>query len=181
MNIKFGSFALCLAFLLTSCGTIQHTGVKQPSSKFKPDVSKLTPPEGQPFLTLEAKGNQIFRCTRDTQGAYWKIERPQASLFNKSGEKVAEHEGPMQAFQHQDGSRILSTKIERWVNPANPKKDLKYALLSAVSDPGTGTFNNVKYVQRIDCVGGMPLDGCKPDEAGKIKKVPFTATYIFWK
>ena len=69
-----------------------------------------------------------------------------------------------------------------WADPANPQKDNKYALMKAVSDPGTGVFNGVKYIQRLKPEGGMPnSSGCTPSEAGKLLKVPFSAEYVFWK
>lgn len=148
----------------------------------QPPLEKLTPPSGQAFLTLEGSGIQVFRCAADSKGSYWRFEQPQAKLKDKNGEVVAELSGPMNAFEYKDGSRIISSHIIAWVDPANPQKDNKYALMKAVSDPGTGVFNGVKYIQRLKPEGGMPnSNGCTPSEAGKLLKVPFSAEYVFWK
>ncbi|WP_293704669.1 DUF3455 domain-containing protein [uncultured Parasutterella sp.] len=148
----------------------------------QPSLEKLTPPSGQAFLTLEGSGIQVFRCAADSKGSYWRFEQPQAKLKDKNGEVVAELSGPMNAFEYKDGSRIISSHIIAWVDPANPQKDNKYALMKAVSDPGTGVFNGVKYIQRLKPEGGMPnSNGCTPSEAGKLLKVPFSAEYVFWK
>ena len=65
---------------------------------------------------------------------------------------------------------------------ANPQKYNKYALMKAVSDPGSGVFNGVKYIQRLKPEGGMPnSSGCTASEVGKLLKVPFSAEYVFWK
>lgn len=145
-------------------------------------MEKLTPKSGKPFLTLNGSGVQVFRCSADSKGAYWRFEQPQAKLTNKSGETVAELSGPMSAFEHEDGSRIISTHIIAWADPANPKIDNKYALMKAVSDPGSGVFNGVQFVQRLNPKGGMPNDAsCSQQTLGKLLKVPFSAEYVFWK
>ena len=92
------------ALVLAGCSSI-NTALN--TSK-QPSMEKLTPPSGQPFLTLEGKGIQIFRCAADTKGSYWHFEQPQAKLKDKSGEVVAELSGPMSAFEYKDGSRIIS-------------------------------------------------------------------------
>lgn len=81
---------------------------------FEPDTSKIQPPSGQPILTLEGEGYQVFRCAADQKGAYWRFEQPQANLFDKYGELLIKHTGPMQAFEHIDGSEILSCRITSW-------------------------------------------------------------------
>ena len=49
------------ALVLAGCSSI-NTALN--TSK-QPSMEKLTPPSGQPFLTLEGKGIQIFRCAAD--------------------------------------------------------------------------------------------------------------------
>ena len=164
------SFALLAASALALAGCSSINTALNTSKQ--PSMEKLTPPSGQAFLTLEGSGIQIFRCAADAKG----------KLKDKSGEAVAELSGPMSAFEYKDGSRIISSHIIAWADPANPQKDNKYALMKAVSDPGTGVFNGVKYIQRLKPEGGMPnSSGCTPSEAGKLLKVPFSAEYVFWK
>lgn len=67
------------------------------------------------------------------------------------------------------------------VNPSNPEKDLKLALYRCVADPGKGTLNGVKFVQRLKTSGGQPQSSCSPNEVGKLLKVPFKAEFVFWK
>lgn len=166
------------AMALVGCGSI-NTALN--TSK-QPSLEKLTPPSGQPFLTLQGSGIQVFRCVSDAKGSYWRFEQPQAQLKNSSGEVVAELSGPMSAFEHKDGSRIISSHIIAWADASNPQKDNKYALMKSVSDPGSGVFNGVKYIQRLNPERGMPnSNGCTPSEAGKLLKVPFSAEYVFWK
>ena len=152
-----------------------------PGTSHAPSADVLSPKSGSPFLTLDAKGYQYFRCTVDARGGYWKFERPEAKLTNSAGETVAELSGPMQAFDHSDGSRIISSHITAWVNPANPAVDNKLALLQAVSDDREGVFKGVRYIQRLDTVGGMPQGSCTQPDNGKLQKVPFSAKFVFWK
>lgn len=69
-------FALS-AIVLTGCGNL-NLGQKL---GFEPDTSKIQPPSGQPILTLEGEGYQVFRCAADQKGAYWRFEQPQANPF----------------------------------------------------------------------------------------------------
>lgn len=169
-------FALS-AFILTGCGTF-NLGQKL---GLEPDLSKIQPPSGKPILTLEGEGVQVFRCAADAKGTYWRFEQPQANLFDKHGELLVKHSGPMQAFEHIDGSEILSCRITSWVNPSNPEKDLKLALYRCVADPGKSTLNGVKYVQRQKTSGGQPQGSCSQNEVGNLLKVPFKAEFVFWK
>ncbi len=172
---------LCLipAFILAGCSHLSD--LNGPGTSHAPSADVLSPKSGSPFLTLDAKGYQYFRCTVDARGGYWKFERPEAKLTNSAGETVAELSGPMQAFDHSDGSRIISSHITAWVNPANPAVDNKLALLQAVSDDREGVFKGVRYIQRLDTVGGMPQGSCTQPDNGKLQKVPFSAKFVFWK
>ncbi|WP_308513177.1 DUF3455 domain-containing protein [uncultured Turicimonas sp.] len=142
--------------------------------------SKLTPPTGKPVLTLQAKGVQVFRCTVDSKGPYYRFERPDATLYEGS-EKVGTLSGPMSAISYKDGSSIISTRVSAWANPSDPKKDLVLALLSAVPNDKPGVLEGVRYIQRLDTKGGIPQSNCSQTEAGKLLKVPFTAEFVFWK
>lgn len=150
-----------------------------------PDLAKITPKTGTPTLTLSAKGNQIFRCTVDSKGGYWKAERPDATLYDAQGKQVGTLSGPMSAFDSIDGSRIISSQLIAWADPEDPKTTLKYALFKAFSDPGSGMFDNVRYIQRLNPHGGMPsaeqYSKCNDTTKGRLLKVPFTADFVFWK
>ena len=154
---------LCLipAFILAGCSHLSD--LNGPGTSHAPSADVLSPKSGAPFLTLDAKGYQYFRCTVDARGGYWKFERPEAKLTNS------------------DGSRIISSHITAWVNPANPAVDNKLALLQAVSDDREGVFKGVRYIQRLDTVGGMPQGSCTQPDNGKLQKVPFSAKFVFWK
>lgn len=124
------SFALLAASALALAGCSSINTALNTSKQ--PSMEKLTPPSGQAFLTLEGSGIQIFRCAADAKGTYWRFEQPQAKLKDKSGEAVAELSGPMSAFEYKDGSRIISSHIIAWADPALKRK----AIPAARSLPG---------------------------------------------
>ncbi len=166
-----------VAFLaLAGCSTISKympSSMQPMMEKFKepaqPSIpAKLVPKEGQPFLTLKGEGAQVFRCTKDSKGTYYKAERPEVNLFNSDGEQVGQLSGPMSSFAAMDGSNIVSARIVAYSTAADPTTDMVWALMKAYSDPGEGTFNDVTYIQRLNTHGGLPLQECVPADEGKL-------------
>ena len=94
MQRKFRWLLIASAALLTACSSV----IAPPSSTDE-------------VLRLEASGEQIFRCARDSQGWYWKFQSPNAYLFDPvTNQAVAKH-GYNFAFAHNDGS-ALSARIK---------------------------------------------------------------------
>lgn len=154
-------FLLASAVTLTACST-----------------SPISPPEKTvEVLRLEASGEQIFRCARDTQGWYWKFQSPNAYLFDPiTNQAVAKH-GFNFAFVHNDGS-ALSARIKS----VEPKPgELSEALFVTKSNGVGGVFNGVRFVQRINTKGGMPKSRCVEAQKDKYLRIPFTAEFIFYK
>jgi hypothetical protein len=145
-------------------------------------LEKITPGDNaRKTLELHGTGNFVFRCSADAKGSYWKFERPEANLFNKYDELVVRHSGPMQAFDHIDGSRIISSRIISWINPPEPEKNAKLVLMKTVADPGDRELSAVRFVQRLNTNGGMPAGNCSREQLGRLLKIPFSADFIFWK
>lgn len=140
--------------------------------------SLIEPPdESQETLRLEASGEQIFRCSRDSQGWYWKFEAPNAYLFDPvTNQAVAKH-GYQFAFVHNDGS-ALTARIKH-VEPV--PGHLSNALFVTQSNDRSGAFNNVRYVQRLNTQGGMPKSRCVESQQGKYLRIPFSAEFVFYK
>ncbi len=183
MNRRILFWMSLVTFIVISSGCSRLTDLGFISKS--PDTAKITPPSGSPFLTLTAKGEEVFRCTVDSKGGYWRAERPNATLYDSKGNKVGTLSGPMSAFDCQDGSRIISSQLIAWADPENPKTTMKYALFKAFSDPGDGLFNDVRYIQRINPHGGMPSleqqSKCTTATRGRLLKIPFSADFVFWK
>ncbi len=182
MGKIFKVLTLASVIALAGCSApLQKIGEKLGISTESAVSKKLTPPSGNAFMTLNAKGYQIFRCTVDTKGPYYRFERPEASLYDSSGQEVAKLLGPMSAITANDGSSIISTKVKTWANSSDPQKDLILALLVAYPNDTPGMLNGVKYIQRLNTKGGLPQSSCQPQNAGKLLKVPFRAEFVFWK
>ena len=93
MQRKFRWLLIASAALLTACSSV----IAPPSSTDE-------------VLRLEASGEQIFRCARDSQGWYWKFQSPNAYLFDPvTNQAVAKH-GYNFAFAHNDGSALSARK-----------------------------------------------------------------------
>jgi hypothetical protein len=57
---------------------------------------------------------------------------------------------------------------------------IPWLLLGAASNAGTGVFDRVTYVQRVNTVGGN-APTAPGASAGEVVRVPYTAEYIFYK
>lgn len=182
MKNSFKTLLLISFLCLAGCSTVGENLNKFVSGIGQSDAvpRKLVPPSGTPVLTLQAKGVQVFRCTVDSQGPYYRFERPEADLYAGS-EKVGTLSGPMSAISYKDGSSLISTRVQAWAHSSDPKKDLVLALMSAVPNDKAGELQGIHYVQRLHTKGGLPQSNCAASEAGKLLKVPFTAEYVFWK
>lgn len=160
MQRKFRWLLIASATLLTACSSL------------------IDPPsEAKEVLRLEASGEQVFRCARDSQGWYWKFQSPNAYLFDPiTNQAVAKH-GYNFAFVHNDGS-ALSARIKH-VEP-NPGH-LSEALFATRSNANDGVFHGVRYVQRLNTQGGLPKSRCVEAQKEQYLRVPFTADFVFYK
>ena len=160
MQRKFRWLLIASAALLTACSS----GIAPPSSTDE-------------VLRLEASGEQIFRCARDSQGWYWKFQSPNAYLFDPvTNQAVAKH-GYNFAFAHNDGS-ALSARIK---SIETKPGELSEALFVTQSNHVSGAFSGVRYVQRINTHGGMPKSRCVEAQKDKYLRIPFTAEFVFYK
>jgi hypothetical protein len=55
-------------------------------------------------------------------------------------------------------------------------------LLAGKATTGTGVFTQAKSIQRVQTVGGVtPSEPCTATNAKQVAKVPYTATYYFYR
>jgi hypothetical protein len=145
-----------------------------------PDAPKELKPPGGQVLLLQAhgKGSQIYAC-QSTDGQYsWKLKAPDAQLFGDSGEKLGRHfAGP--AWEANDGSRVIG-KLATSV-PSPDANAIPWLLLEAKSTEGTGTFTQVKSIQRLHTKGGKaPASGCDASHDKAETAVSYEADYYFY-
>ncbi len=151
------------------------TPVATPSLGF---FSKIKAPSThQPTLQLASRGVQIFRCEKRDTGAVWVFRQPQADLLDSSGKAVGKH-GANFSFEHDDGSRLVST-ITAYDEASKPT-DLRWLLLTTRSF-GKGALENVSHVQRVNTHGGMPPARCEASQLNQLLRVDFTSDFVFYR
>jgi hypothetical protein len=162
-----------IAFMLAACAS---TPAQRPSAV----QEELRVPDGQRLLLrAAARGAQIYTCkakAADPAAFEWVLKAPDAELFDQSGAKIGKHyAGP--TWENADGSRVVGEVMQR--SPAQGA--VPWLLLRAKSNEGAGAFASVKYIQRLDTVGGIaPSAGCDAAHAGAEARVDYSANYVFY-
>ena len=150
----------------------------------------LQVPAGQ-SLQLEAlaSGVQIYDCAAkaDGSGPAWAFRLPEASLVDRAGKPLGKHyAGP--TWESLDGSRVVGEVKARDPGPT-PATAIPWLLLAAknntlVVGPSVagGVFSETKSIQRVSTDGGVaPAEACTSDKLGQVARVPYTATYYFYR
>jgi Protein of unknown function (DUF3455) len=140
-----------------------------------PVPAALAVPEGNKLaFHFDAIGVQIYGCT----GSAWVFQAPEADLYDRHGHLVGKHYvGP--TWEAKDGSKVVGAKLAGFT--ADPHS-IPWLLLGAISHEGDGRMSVVTFIQRLDTAGGLaPASGCDADHVGAIARVPYTATYFFYK
>jgi hypothetical protein len=132
-----------------------------------PDVPEaLRPPAGQ-TLFMEALAYE------------WAFKAPEASLAERSGYVLGKHyAGP--TWESNDGSAVVGEVKAR--DPGPTAGAIPWLLLSAKSNTGAGEFSSTKSIQRVATSGGVaPGTPCAAANLGQVARVPYTATYYFYR
>jgi hypothetical protein len=149
-----------------------------------PEVpAALRPPAGQVvFLEALATGVQIYECASkpDQPATYeWTFRAPEAALADRSGRSLGKHyAGP--TWEGTDGSSVAAEVKAR--DPGPDRTAIPWLLLGTKSSSGAGVFTPTKSVQRVKTVGGLaPSEACTAANARQMARVPYTATYFFYR
>jgi hypothetical protein len=159
---------LIAAFVSTPASPAQQTG------------GPIDPPAGARSV-LEAKGDgvQIYVCTDTHDGFKWVLKAPDAKLLDASGKTIGLHfAGPTWSLV--DGSQVQGELIAS--RPAPEANSIAWLLLGAKAGTGTGKLAEVRFIRRTETHGGVAAQsGCQSlGDAGKLTRVPYTATYTFY-
>jgi hypothetical protein len=144
----------------------------------------LQPPAGASLmLRYRAEGTQIYTCKATTGAATafaWSFKAPQATLMNDGCQAVGTHFAGPTWKASADDSAVVGSKVAE--APAPAAGAVPWLLLKAASTTGQGLMNAVVAVQRVDTVGGVaPAGQCSAATAGREIRVPYSATYYFYK
>ncbi len=135
---------------------------------------KLAAPEGSTLVFRAfGVGVQIYRW----DGASWRFVNPSATLYADAGShgKVADHFGGP-TWKSNSGGSVVGTVADRCTPDA---ASIPWLSLTAVAD-GPGVFQNVKFIQRLNTVGGN-APSAPGSVIGQPAEVPYTADYLFYQ
>ena len=82
------------------------------------------------------------------------------------------------SFTASDGTTLKMSVLTN--GPRRSAEDLTDAVFKAAA-PKKGTFAGVRYVERTNTRGGMPLTKCSASQQGQRLSRPFEADYTFWR
>jgi len=166
--------SIALAGLLAGCATaLAPTPPSVPASLQAPAGSSL-------YLEALASGVQVYECSRKSDSTYeWTFKAPEATLADRAGKSLGKHyAGP--TWEANDGSAVVGEVRAR--DPGPTPTAIPWLLLAAKSNSGAGTFANAKFIQRVATVGGVtPADGCNAATLKQQARVPYSATYFFYR
>jgi hypothetical protein len=140
------------------------------------------PADQSVYLETLASGVQIYECAAKAgqpSSFEWVFRAPEAALADRSGRSIGKHyAGP--TWESVDGSTVVGEVKSR--DPGPDQSAIPWLLLTGKSPAGAGIFSRAKSIQRIRTVGGVaPSEPCSPANAKQIARVPYTATYIFYR
>ena len=142
--------------------------------------STLAAPKGNHLAFFhDAVGVQIYSCQQGSSGFAFGFVAPEARLFDHRGNVVINHFGGPTWQSVADGSSVIGTTIAKFTDDPNSIAEL---LLAGSSHTGNGIMSDVTFIQRLETVGGLaPSTGCDADHLGEVVRVPYTATYFFYR
>jgi Protein of unknown function (DUF3455) len=130
---------------------------------------------------LHATGVQIYQCQptkSDPSQFEWAFKQPEATLLTKGGRNFGKHyAGP--SWEANDGSKVIGEMVARSDSPK--PGSIPELLLRAKATSGNGVFTGVKFIQRLNTVGGnSPMVACRQDQAGQQLRASYAADYLFY-
>src|SRR5690242_17476482 len=127
-----------------------------------------------PTLTAHAQGQQIYECKAGADGKLvWTFREPQATLTVEDKVVGKHYAGP--TWELEDGSAVVGKAAGN--APGKTSNDIAWLKLEVTSHKGSGKFDDVVMVQRINTVGGVLKDSC--DRPGSTRGMPYSADYVF--
>jgi hypothetical protein len=138
-------------------------------------LNLMTPPGTMLIGQYAANGVQIYRCSLVGSAFSWTFVAPLAVLVNAQNQVFAQHfAGPTWAAP--DGSQVVGRVLQS--APAPRPGSIPWLLLAGTAT-GTGVLGNVRFIQRLNTVGGVLSGACAPANAEQ--QVPYTADYLFYQ
>ncbi|MGB7731468.1 MAG: DUF3455 domain-containing protein [Candidatus Acidiferrum sp.] len=140
---------------------------------------QLQPPAGeQLFLTVHAKGDQVYTCKEGVTQFDWVLKAPDAQLFDKDGKPFGKHfAGP--TWEANDGSRVTGKAVAN--APSPDLESVQWLLVHVVGHEGNGVLSPATSIQRINTKGGNPpASSCDSSHTGQEVRSRYSADYLFY-
>ena len=162
-------------------------GAKAAAGPARPTVpAEIEAPASATLVVqLSAKGTQNYRCqATSASAAEWKLVAPEADLFRAAepgGDVAGKHgAGPSWTLNDGSGAKGDAPNAKKAASPEVGA--VAWLLIPAQSNGQPGELQGVTLVQRIGTHGGIaPAGGCDSSSVGAETKVPYTATYVFYR
>jgi len=148
-----------------------------------PDVPQAVavPAGNRPVMSLKGVGLLTYECRAKagTAGAHeWVFAGPEATLEDANGRTVGRYYGGP-TWEHNEGSKITGKQLA--VSPGM-SGSIPLQLVQTTPATGSGPFNGVTYIQRVNTVGGVaPKSTCDMSTMGSKQTVNYSADYVFYK
>ena len=169
-------FLLSTASLLVACSSIP-TGENKEVTPI-PD-GKTPELNGKTVIhQWRLQGLNVFSCSRDQRGYYWRFLNTSGTFTNEKGKKIAELK-PNNRIVTLSGTSI-DLRSPRLVE-RHGSKDLPDILFEAQTYSTDASYKDTLYVVRHRSQGGLPLDTCSPGQYQHLLKVNYLATFALWR
>jgi hypothetical protein len=168
------------------CATTE-SAASAPAGPARPTApAELAPPASATLvMQLAAKGTQNYKCqSTTTGGAEWKLVAPEANLYRnpEAAGEIAGIHGAGPTWTLMDGSGAKGDGAAAKKAPSPESGSILWLGIPAQSNGKPGGLQGVTFVQRLDTHGGAaPATGCDAASVGAETKVPYTATYVFYR
>jgi hypothetical protein len=181
MHIKSIHRAIALAVLFTVAG-LAHARAAQPADNDNraPELpanlceSLQVPAGNEVAFHTYAVGVQVYRWN----GTTWGFVGPVANLFadhNYRGQVGTHYGGP--TWESNSGSKVVGRRVADCSPSPNA---IPWLRLEAVTTEGSGIFNGVTFVQRVNTTGGT-APAAPGSFVGEEARVPYTTEYYFYR
>jgi len=140
----------------------------------------LPPSSAHVAYTVEGRGVQIYRCTKQDSAFTWVFQSPEATLFDPATNQQTGTHSAGPTWTWKDGSAITGKVLQK--SPSPDPGSIPWLLLAA-TPPGTtnGALSTITLVRRSDTHGGnAPSTGCDAQHDGNTFRAPYTATYTLY-
>jgi hypothetical protein len=187
-SLTYSLLVVAAAGALAGCGTESALGPEE-----RPAILALSPslqtdrvvdlgpcdslrvPDGsQLAFHAYAEGVQIY----EWDGTTWQFRGPSAKLYadaTGTGTVGIHYRGP--TWESLSGGLLVGAMRK---SCPRSSADIPWLLLDVVRNEGSGVFQGVAFIQRVNTVGGQ-IPSNPGSSTGEVKNQPYKAEYLFYR